>query len=81
MFPQVKLTHVKKLPIVIAAEAKQKEIADVVKQILARKQHDAKADIGLLEREVDRQVYALYGLTDEEIKFEEESRSAPVLGA
>jgi type I restriction-modification system DNA methylase subunit len=75
VFPQVKLTHVKKLPIVIADEAKQKEIADVVKQILARKQHDAKGDIELLEREVDRQVYALYGLTDEEIKFEEESRS------
>lgn len=65
VFPQVKLTHVKKLPLVIPEKSKQKEIADVVKQILAAKQRDAEADTSALEREIDELVYALYGLTPE----------------
>jgi hypothetical protein len=66
VFPQVKLTHVKKLPLAIADKADQKEIADLVKKILAAKQRDAEADTSALEREIDELVYALYGLTPEE---------------
>ena len=40
-------------------------------RILAAKQRDAKADVSALERELDELVYALYGLTPEEIKIVE----------
>jgi hypothetical protein len=40
---------------------------------LAAWQMDADADVSVLEREIDQLVYALYGLTLEEIKLVEES--------
>ena len=49
------------------------DIAKLVKQILAVKQKSPDADTGPLEREIDQQVYALYGLTPEEIKIVEEA--------
>jgi len=66
VFPQVKLTHVKKLPLVIVDKSKQKEIGDLVKRILKAKQHDSKANTIVLEREIDRKVDELYGITEEE---------------
>jgi TaqI-like C-terminal specificity domain/N-6 DNA Methylase len=66
VFPQVKLTHVKKLPLAIPERSNQKEIADLVKQILAAKQRNAEVDTSALEREIDELVYALYGLTKAE---------------
>jgi hypothetical protein len=38
---------------------------------LSAKQRDAGADVSALERELDELVYALYGLTPEEIKIVE----------
>ena len=38
---------------------------------LPAKQRDAGADVNALERELDESVYALYGLTPEEIKLVE----------
>jgi hypothetical protein len=46
--------------------------------LLAAKQRDAEADTSALEREIDKFVYALYGLTPEEIQIVE-SASAPAL--
>ena len=40
-------------------------------RILAAKQRDAGADVSALEREIDELVYALYGLTPEEIQLVE----------
>jgi hypothetical protein len=40
---------------------------------LSAKQRDAGADVSALEREIDQQLYALYGLTPEEIKIVEEA--------
>ena len=40
-------------------------------RILAVKQRDADADVSGLEREIDELVYALYGLTPEEIQLVE----------
>ena len=40
-------------------------------RILAAKQRDAEADVSALEREIDELVYALYGLTPEEIQIVE----------
>ncbi len=61
---------------------KQKPVELLVERILSAKQRDAEADAGLCseatarqvsawEREIDELVYALYGLTPEEIKLVE----------
>jgi hypothetical protein len=54
-----------------APAAKEKEVADLVKKILAVKQRDPEADVTALAREIDELVYALYGLTPEESKIAE----------
>jgi len=51
----------------------EKEVADLVKQILATKRRDAGADTTGCERKIDRLVYELYGLTPAEFKLVEES--------
>ncbi|WRG49693.1 class I SAM-dependent DNA methyltransferase [Helicobacter pylori] len=48
------------------------KITDGVKQILALKEKDPKANTQGLEKEIDALVYQLYNLTDEEIKTIEE---------
>ena len=53
--------------------AAQAPIVALVEKILAAKQRDARADTSEMEQEIDRHVYALYGLTPEEIKIVEES--------
>lgn len=45
----------------------------LVDRILAAKQRDAEADTSALERQIDEWVYALHGLTTEEIKLVENS--------
>jgi hypothetical protein len=50
---------------------KQEPVERLVDRILAAKQRDAEADVSTLEREIDEVVYALYGLTPEEIKIVE----------
>jgi hypothetical protein len=44
-----------------------------IPKILAAKRADTGADTSVPEREIDRHVYALYGLTPEEIKIVEKS--------
>ena len=51
----------------------QKNIAELVDRILAAKKDDPEADTLALEREIDQRVYALYGLTADEIKIVEEA--------
>ena len=47
----------------------QKPIIQLVTQILTQKKNNPKADTSILEREIDKLVYELYGLTEEEIKI------------
>ncbi len=61
------------LPIVISAKKVSVSLIKLVDRILAAKQRDAASDVSVLEREIDEIVYALYGLTPEEIKLVEES--------
>lgn len=61
-------------PIPGAPPEKQKAVERLVDRILAAKRRDSAADTSALEREIDYLVYALYGLTPEEIKSVEESR-------
>jgi len=49
----------------------QKPFVNLIDQILSAKKHDPKADTTALERGIDRLVYELYGLTEEEIKIVE----------
>ncbi len=67
VFPQVKLEHLKPLPIVISNRENMKSIEDRVIAIIDAKQRNPSADTSALESEIDRLVYQLYGLTDEEI--------------
>jgi adenine-specific DNA-methyltransferase len=57
----------------IADKATQKEVSDLVRKIFALKQRNRDADVSALECEIDRLVYALYGLTPEEIQIVERS--------
>jgi type II restriction/modification system DNA methylase subunit YeeA len=49
----------------------QNEIAEIVDKILTLKKANPQADTSRLEREIDRLVYQLYELTDEEIAIVE----------
>ena len=57
----------KKLPIPEVNSVTQIPIVNLVDRILAAKAADPAADISALERKIDRIVYELYGLTEEEI--------------
>jgi hypothetical protein len=69
LFPQIKVTEFKKLP--IARTTSQKPLVNLVDKILTAKVRDRAADTTTLERDLDQQVYTLYGLTPVEIKIVE----------
>ncbi len=58
-------------PIPVATPAQQSEIEKRVEKILAQKKENPEADVSALEAEIDRLVYKLYDLTEEEIKIVE----------
>ncbi len=64
---QVKIKNVRELPVVIPEHEKQEPVIDLVERILRAKAADPGADTGEWEAEIDRLVYALYGLTAGEI--------------
>lgn len=63
--------EVDNLPIAMADVTRQKHLTNIASRVFAAKQRDAEADTSALEREIDELVYALYGLTPEEIKLVE----------
>lgn len=69
---ELKTNNLEKIPIPQITEKNQelaRKITDSVKQILALKEKDPKANTQRLEKEIDALVYQLYNLTDEEIKI------------
>lgn len=72
-FAQIKIELLRKMPIPKADKDRQRPVIQLVGTILAAKKRDAEADTSALERQIDELVYALYGLTPEEIKRVEES--------
>jgi adenine-specific DNA-methyltransferase len=68
---EVKPLHLATLPIKILDQVKQSKFGSVVDQILLAKKSDPSADTSALETEIDRLVYDLYGLTEEEIQIVE----------
>lgn len=65
-FPQVKITHLRKLPIKIASKAVQNDIANKVKNILTLREENVDTD--KFESDTDELVMDLYGLNDDEKK-------------
>jgi hypothetical protein len=70
-FPKIKKAPLHSIPIRRCDSKKQRVFATLVDRILAAKQANPSADTSALEREIDQQVYALYGLTPEEIAIVE----------
>ena len=74
VFPQVKLTHLKKLPFVLNVNTElQYEIESLVKIILKKKANNESEDTLYEEKEIDKLIYKIYGLSESEIKIIEES--------
>lgn len=71
IFPKLNPSDIKRIPIPNASPEKQKECGLLVDRILVAKQNDPDADTSAMEHEIDRVVYQLYGLTEEEIKIVE----------
>lgn len=65
----LKAATISALPFVDAGD--YEPIINLVDQILSAKKHDPKVDVSVLEAEIDRLVYQLYGLTDDEINIVE----------
>lgn len=70
VFPEglhIKIYQLKEIPIPVVTLEQQEQIAEFVNQILKLKKKDPNADISDLEYQIDKLVYDLYGLTEEEI--------------
>lgn len=72
LFPKILINDVRNIPIVEIPKPEQQPLIDKVDQILSLKKANPEADTTALEREIDLMVYALYGLSEEEIKIVEE---------
>lgn len=68
VFPQVKLTHLKKLPFVLNVDScSQNQIEILVKQILIKKSQNEIADTTIEEHNIDTIIYKIYGVSSEKI--------------
>ena len=70
---QVKIKVVRELPVVVPAEEEQLSIIALADEILKSKSADPNADATEQEEKIDKLVYALYDLTEEEIAIVEGS--------
>ena len=73
LFQKILIENCKNLPIIKIGEKEQQPFIDKVDQILSLKKDNPEADTSALEREIDFMVYALYGLSEEEIGIVEGS--------
>lgn len=60
--------HIRNIPIPAADIQQQQSIVNLVDQILAAKAANPAADTSVLESEIDRMVYNIYNITEDEIK-------------
>ena len=73
LFPKIRIKQAKLLPINNASHQVQEMLAEIIDSIVKRKHINPSADTSALESEIDRLVYQLYGLTEDEIKIVEQS--------
>ncbi|MDO9339164.1 MAG: TaqI-like C-terminal specificity domain-containing protein, partial [Bacteroidales bacterium] len=71
-FIEVKPQYFEQIPIPEITDEIKTVLIDKVDKIIAFKKTDPAADTSALESEIDRLVYELYGLTEEEIRIVEE---------
>jgi adenine-specific DNA-methyltransferase len=70
-FVEVKPQYFEQIPIPEISDEIKSILTDKVDQIIALKKSDPAADTSSLEAEIDRLVYELYGLTEDEIRIVE----------
>ena len=63
----VNIYELEQLPIPIASAEQQKPVIVLVDEIMRKKESNPNADILEIEREINKLVYGIYGLTEEEI--------------
>ena len=63
------LEDLRKFPIKKIGTVEQQPFISIVDQILETKKFDPNADTTALEKEIDKIVYELYGLSEEEIRI------------
>lgn len=88
VFPQVKITYLKRLPFVIGSKEEQAHLGEKVKKIIvlykefeaevenSDKWHSIKSEIEKTDHLIDQLVYKLYNLTPEEIQIVEGENNA-----
>ena len=64
--------YIGKIPIPLLTLEDQQSIVELVEQILSTKQEDPEADSTEMEKQIDKLIYTLYGLTETEIAIVEE---------
>lgn len=70
-FPQIMIRDILQFAIPNVYDERTKKIEHLVDEIISKKKYTQSADTILLETEIDRLVYELYGLTEEETKIVE----------
>ena len=73
LFPQFKINELASFPIPSCKKEEESMLAKLADNIMTTKNANPSADTSALESEIDRIVYQLYGLTEEEIKIVEQS--------
>lgn len=66
LFPKIRIAQVNQLPIKYVQD--QKKFEDIVDKIVSLKDENTNAHIHQFEKELDKMVYNLYDLTDDEIR-------------
>jgi hypothetical protein len=69
VFSEIQTRSISQLPIPKISQEQQQPIIVLVDQILTAKKSSPKADTSELEKEIDKIVYELYGLSEEEIRI------------
>ena len=72
VFPRLKKEQLVEIPIPVISIEQQKQIVDIVDQILFEKKANPNTDTSILEYEIDKLVYQLYNLNPEEIAIIEQ---------
>ena len=71
LFPQFKINELASFPIPSCKKEEESILAKLADNIMTAKNTNPSADTSALESEIDRLVYQLYGLTEDEIKIVE----------
>ena len=67
-FPKILVQDIKEFPLPAVTESQKQTIIELVDKVLSAKKDNPQANTGAWETELDRLVYELYGLSEEEIK-------------